>query len=55
MVLLHAVYGIPLLTGLVVATPGFVVALLLVGLLFAQRWRTSYDMLAREVAALKQP
>ena len=55
LVLLQAVYGIPLLTGLVVATPGFVVALLLVGLLFAQRWRTSYDMLAREVADLTQP
>ena len=55
LLLLQAVYGIPLLTGLVVATPGFVVALLLVGLLFAQRWRASYDMLAREVAVLTQP
>ncbi|HIG18980.1 MAG TPA: hypothetical protein EYQ31_17685 [Candidatus Handelsmanbacteria bacterium] len=29
--------------------------LLLVGLLFAQRWRTSYAMLATEVSALTSP
>ena len=55
MLLLQAVYGIPLQSSLVVALPGFVLALLLVGLLFAQRWRTSYTMLAREVSALTSP
>jgi hypothetical protein len=55
MLLLQAVYDIPLHTSLVVALPGFVLALLLVGLLFAQRWRTSYEMLAREVSALTSP
>ena len=50
--LLQAVYSIPLQTGVVVALPGFVLALLVVGLLFAQRWRSSYAMLARETAAL---
>ena len=55
MVLLQAVYNIPLETSLVVALPGFVLALLLVGLLFAQRWRTSYTMLATEVSALTSP
>ena len=55
MVLLHAVYNIPLETSLVVALPGFVLALLLVGLLFAQRWRTSYEMLASEVSILTTP
>ena len=51
MVLLQAVYGLSLQAGLLVALPGFVVALLLVGLLFAQRWRRSYDTLACEVAS----
>ena len=55
LLLLQAVYDIPLQSSLVVALPGFVLALLLVGLLFAQRWRTSYDMLAREVSALTPP
>ena len=55
MLLLQAVYNIPLETSLVVALPGFVLALLLVGLLFAQRWRTSYAMLATEVSALTSP
>jgi len=55
MLLLQAVYDIPLETSLVVALPGFVLALLLVGLLFAQRWRTSYEMLAQEVSVLTSP
>ena len=55
MLLLQAVYDVPLQTSLVVALPGFVLALLLVGLLFAQRWRTSYAMLAREVSGLTSP
>ena len=54
LVLLQAVYSIPFQTGLLVALPGYVVALVLVGLLFAQRWRRSYDTLAREVTALLQ-
>ena len=53
--LLQAVYSIPLQTGVVVALPGFVLALLVVGLLFAQRWRSSYAMLAGETAALSGP
>jgi len=54
LVLLKAVYGIPFQSGLLVALPGFVVALVLVGLLFAQRWRRSYDTLACDVASLSR-
>jgi len=49
-VLLKALYGIPLQQGLVMALPGFALALVLIALLFAQRWKSSYAQLAREVA-----
>ncbi len=47
--LLQVHYGIPLQEGLVVSLPGFVLALVLIALVFAQRWRASYNTLAREV------
>ena len=50
MILVNAMYGIPFLNALFVCLPGFVIALLLVGALFSQRWRSSYDTLAKEVA-----
>ena len=50
MILVNAMYGIPFLQALFVCLPGFVIALLLVGALFSQRWRSSYDTLAKEVA-----
>ena len=50
MVLVNAMYGIPFLHASFVCLPGYVIALLLVGALFSQRWRSSYDTLAREVA-----
>ncbi len=50
MLLVNAMYGIPLLHAFVICLPGYVIALLLVGALFAQRWRSSYDTLAKEVA-----
>jgi hypothetical protein len=37
---------------LVISLPGYVLSLILIGLLFAQRWRASYNTLAREVASL---
>ena len=49
LLLLQASYGIPLQEGLVVALPGFALALVLIALVFAQRWRASYSTLAREV------
>ena len=52
LVLLQAVYGVPLEKGLVISLPGYVLSLILIGLLFAQRWRASYNTLAREVASL---
>ena len=50
MVLVTAMYVNPLLHAFVICLPGYVVALLLVGALFSQRWRSSYDTLAKEVA-----
>ena len=50
MVLVNAMYGIPFSHALFVCLPGYVIALLLVGALFSQRWRSSYDTLAKEVA-----
>jgi hypothetical protein len=52
LVLLQAVYGVPLEKGLIISLPGYVLSLILIGLLFAQRWRASYNTLAREVASL---
>lgn len=49
LVLLQANYGIPFHQGLVIALPGFVLALTLIAVVFAQRWRASYNTLAREV------
>lgn len=49
LLLLQASYDIPLQEGLVVALPGFALVLLLIALVFAQRWRASYSTLAREV------
>ncbi len=50
MILVNAMYGIPLLHAFVICLPGYIIALLLVGALFAQRWRSSYDTLAKEVS-----
>lgn len=52
LVLLQARYGIPLEKGLMVATPGFIVALILIAFLFAQRWRSSYIQLSREISII---
>jgi len=49
LLLLRAVYAVPLAKGLVVTSPGFVLALIVIALLFAQRWRSSYAELVREV------
>ena len=49
LLLLHARYGVPLTEGLLVSAPGFSLALVLIALLFAQRWRASYNTLAKEV------
>jgi hypothetical protein len=51
-VLLQAVYGVPLAKGLIISLPGYGLSLVLIGYLFAQRWRASYSTLAREVASL---
>jgi hypothetical protein len=50
MILVNAMYGISFSHALFVCLPGYVIALLLVGALFSQRWRSSYDTLAKEVA-----
>lgn len=52
LVLLQVRYGIPFENGLMVATPGFIVALVLIAFLFAQRWRSSYIQLSREISIL---
>ena len=49
-VLVNAMYGIPLFHAFFICLPGYFIALLLVGALFSQRWRSSYDTLAKEVA-----
>jgi hypothetical protein len=49
LLLLQARYGVPLTEGLLVSAPGFSLALVLIALLFAQRWRASYNTLAKEV------
>ena len=49
-VLVNAMYDIPFLNVLYACLPGYVIALLLVGALFSQRWRSSYDTLAKDVA-----
>jgi len=49
LLLLEARYGVPLHQGLLISAPGFALALVLIALLFAQRWRASYNTLAREV------
>lgn len=51
-VLLQAVYGVPLAKGLIISLPGYGLSLILIAYLFAQRWRASYSTLAREVASL---
>ncbi len=48
---LHHGFGLPWLQALLLATPGFLVALALVVLLFRQSWQRSYRRLAGEVAA----
>jgi hypothetical protein len=48
---LHQVFGLPWLQALTLSTPGFLVALALVALLFRQSWQSSYRMLAGEVEA----
>ena len=49
-ILVNAMYGIPLFHAFFICLPGYFIALLLVGALFSQRWRSSYDTLAKEVA-----
>lgn len=51
LLLLRAFYSIPLQEGLIITFPGFVLALVMIALLFAQRWRSSYAELAREAPA----
>jgi hypothetical protein len=48
---LHHLFGLPWLQALTLATPGFLVALALVILLFRQSWQRSYLRLAEEVEA----
>ena len=55
LLLLQARYGVSLREGLLVSAPGFSLALVLIGLLFAQRWRASYNTLAKEVGGSRDP
>ena len=52
---LHDGFGLPWSQALGLATPGFLVALALVALLFRQSWQRSYRMLAGEVAGSSGP
>ena len=53
--LLHAHFGISYGTALLLATPGYSVALLLVIVLFHQSWQAGYRRLASELETLPQP
>ena len=48
--LLHVRFALPWCQALLLATPGYLFAVLLVWLLFRQSWRRSYTMLASEVS-----
>lgn len=52
--LLHARFGLPYEQALLLATPGFVLALLLVIGLFHQSWQAGYRRLASELEPLDQ-
>ena len=47
---LHARFDLPLAEALLLATPGYVLALLLVWVLFRQSWRNSYSKLASQLS-----
>ncbi len=49
--LVHLRYGLPYAEVLPLVTPGYVVALVLIALLFRSSWRRSYDRLASEFKA----
>lgn len=53
--LLHLRFALPWLQALLLATPGFVVALVLVALLFRQSWQASYRQLAGSVPVASAP
>lgn len=47
--LLHLRFALPWMEALVLATPGFLVAVVLVALLFRQSWQSSYRQLASQL------
>ena len=49
--LVHLRFGLPYAEVLPLVTPGYVVALVLIALLFRSSWRRSYDRLASEFKA----
>ena len=53
--LLHLRFALPWAEALVLATPGFLVAVVLVALLFRQSWQSSYRQLASQLEAGGRP
>jgi len=50
--LLHASFGISYMQALLLSTPGFALALLLVWVVFRQSWRSAYQRLASQLGPL---